>query len=155
MYNLTSIYIIRIERIKFTDTYTIGLLNIENDMSNLFSCHTLEDAVRDSKIEGKTAIPAGKYKVVIDKSPKFKKDMPHILDQNLKELPNFNGVRIHAGNTADDTEGCILVGKWDGKSSYIYDSRVTFNLFMNILTKLITPTNKSIDLEIINIKKDD
>lgn len=75
-------------------------------------CLTLEDPVRDlgadgsGKIYGKTAIPAGEYKVSIDYSPKFKKDMVHILN-----VPFFTGIRIHSGNDADDTLGCILVGQ--------------------------------------------
>lgn len=74
-------------------------------------CFTLEDAVRDlgldgsGKVYGKTAIPAGEYKVVIDYSHKFKKDMVHVLD-----VPFFTGIRIHSGNDADDTLGCVLVG---------------------------------------------
>lgn len=83
--------------------YTIGKLYIDNN----YFCDTLEDTVRPKgeKIYGKTAIPAGKYKVKKTYSPRFKKQLPEILN-----VPNFAGVRIHAGNTAKDTEGCILLG---------------------------------------------
>ena len=89
-----------------------------------FFCYTLEDVVREQKIYGKTAIPYGKYEVVITYSPRFQKNMPL-----LKNVPNFEGVRIHTGNTANDTEGCILVGKSKGYD-FIGGSRNAFNELM-------------------------
>ena len=93
---------LRLEREPSEDGATIGQLYIEDD----FECYTLEDVVRDRKIHGETAIPAGRYRIIINRSPRFKKDLPLLL-----KVPGYEGVRIHAGNTADDTEGCILVGK--------------------------------------------
>lgn len=83
--------------------YTIGKLYIDNQ----YFCDTLEDTVRKDgeKVYGQTAIPAGMYRVKKTFSPRFKKVLPEIL-----EVPNFSGVRIHAGNTAKDTEGCVLLG---------------------------------------------
>lgn len=82
--------------------YTIGKLYIGTD----YFCDTLEDTVRTGeKIAGKTAIPAGEYHVKKTYSPRFKTQLPEILN-----VPNFTGVRIHSGNTAKDTEGCILLG---------------------------------------------
>jgi len=70
-------------------------------------CFTLEDVARPLgvKIPGKTCISAGEYRITIDYSTRFKRPMPHIL-----MVPLFTGVRIHAGNVAENTEGCILVG---------------------------------------------
>lgn len=83
-------------------------------------CHTLEDKERKVKIKGKTAIPCGTYKVIVSMSARFNQLMPLLLD-----VPNFTGVRIHSGNTDQDTEGCILVGLYlhDG---FITKSRITY-----------------------------
>lgn len=68
--------------------------------------YTLEDVTRDVKVYGETAIPTGEYDVIVDHSAHFNKELPHIL--NVK---GFDGVRIHGGNSAKDTLGCILIGK--------------------------------------------
>ena len=81
--------------------YTIGKLYIDG----AYFCDTLEDAVREKKIASITAIPAGTYKVKKTFSPRFGKKLPELL-----AVPNFSGVRIHSGNTAKDTDGCILLG---------------------------------------------
>ena len=84
-----------------TETFTLGKLYLNGD----FLCFTCEDAVREEKIYGETAIPVGVYEVIINRSARFCRFLPMLL--NVK---NFTGIRIHAGNTKDDTEGCILVG---------------------------------------------
>ncbi len=89
-------------RTDFTEESTIGELSINGK----FECFTLEDRVRPVKIKGFTAIPAGSYEVVITFSERFKRPLPLLLN-----VPNFDGIRIHAGNTAKDTDGCILVGQ--------------------------------------------
>ena len=92
--------------------YTIGKLYIDG----AYFCDTLEDTVRPKgeKVYGKTAIPSGMYRVKKTMSPRFKKILPEIL-----EVEGFSGVRIHAGNTAKDTEGCILLGLNKVKGSVI------------------------------------
>lgn len=123
-----------IKRIALRDTYTIGNLYIDG----VKFCDTLEDAVRfcpgdtladikQKKIPGKTAIPAGKYKVVITMSNRFGKRMPELLN-----VPGYAGVRIHSGNTHVDTDGCILVGR-NTVVGRVTNSRTTYNALMSKL----------------------
>ena len=114
-----------IKRIFKGPDYTIGRLSIDGK----YFCDTLEDTVRKPgvKIPGKTALPAGKYKIELTESLRFKKLMPR-----LKDVPGFTGVLIHPGNTAQDTEGCILVGKNRVKGK-VLDSRETFQKLFKIL----------------------
>lgn len=93
---------------------TIGFTAGSLLINGRFFCYTLEDQERASKIWGRTAIDRGRYQVVMTYSNRFKKVLPLLLN-----VPNFEGVRIHAGNTADDTEGCILVGD---DNQNLYDS---------------------------------
>lgn len=101
----------------YSDRSTIGALTLGE-----FSCFTLEDRVRESgvKVQDKTAIPAGRYRVVVDFSQRFQRRMPLLLD-----VPMFTGIRIHSGNTAEDTRGCILVGEWRAPD-WVGDSRRAF-----------------------------
>ena len=74
-------------------------------------CHTCEDEDRfledgGTKETGKTAIPRGKYRLITSESPRFGRILPEVL-----HVPGFTGVRIHGGNTKDDTEGCPLIGE--------------------------------------------
>ena len=94
---------LRLERLERTPEYTIGRLFVDG----VFECWTLEDPVREGpKVPGSTAIPEGTFVLLLDFSHRFQKVMPHVLD-----VPGFAGIRIHAGNTVADTEGCVLVGK--------------------------------------------
>jgi hypothetical protein len=103
----------------YSDETTIGLLVFGD-----FHCVTLEDRVRAPgvKIPDKTAIPAGRYKVLVTDSYKFGRPMPLLLN-----VPMFTAIRIHSGNCEYDTEGCILVGLSRGKD-WITHSRETFDL---------------------------
>ena len=93
---------LRLKRDPSTANATTGELWLDG----LVECFTCEDVVRPVKIKGETAIPAGRYQIKITPSARFKRDLPLLLN-----VPNFEGVRIHTGNTAEDTEGCILVGQ--------------------------------------------
>jgi hypothetical protein len=107
---------ITVKRLHKTDTSTIGELSIDG----LFECYTLEDVERPVKIKNETAIPKGTYKVIINQSNRFKRLLPLLID-----VPGFEGVRIHSGNSNHDTEGCILVGRTRSKD-FIGQSRKAF-----------------------------
>jgi len=108
---------ITVKRLYKTETSTIGELLIDG----VFECFTLEDTERPVKIKNETAIPKGTYKVIINQSNRFKRLLPLLLN-----VPNFEGVRIHSGNSNHDTEGCILVGQTRHKN-YIGQSRKAFD----------------------------
>lgn len=97
---------LKLVRIAKRENYTIGKLYVEGE----YFCDTLEDRVRDlsveKKIPGETAIPAGKYDLIVSMSPRFKRELPRLLN-----VPYFDGILIHRGNTEKDTSGCILVGE--------------------------------------------
>lgn len=107
---------LKIDRFYKGEDYTVGRLFIDDE----YICNTLEDKVRDlsteSKVYSKTAIPEGTYRVVLNiKSPKYSQRksydwcggyLPRLLN-----VPHFEGILIHAGNTAEDSAGCILVGE--------------------------------------------
>ena len=118
---------IEVNRIFKASNYTIGELSVNNN----YICDTLEDKVRvdGEKVYAKTAIPTGTYTLVLSYSNRFKKVMPEILN-----VPNFSGIRIHCGNSSKDTEGCLLVGKWDGKTeNWISDSKSSYNKLYPLL----------------------
>lgn len=118
---------LKLNRIFLGSSATIGELLV-NDKH---LCGTLEDRVRPEgeKVYGKTAIPEGTYEVKLTHSPRFKKILPEILN-----VPNFSGIRIHTGNSSKDTEGCILVGTWDGeKEDWVGNSRIAFDELMSLL----------------------
>lgn len=109
--------------------YTIGRLEDENGKR---ICDTLEPTWRDykggeMKIHKKSAIPEGTYGVVVTKSRRFQKYLPLLVG-----VPGFEGVRIHAGNTSRDTEGCILVGQNIQVGKVLW-SRITLEGLMRLI----------------------
>jgi len=111
----------------FSPTNTIGELYLNGEMLS----HTLEDVVRngdDGKLEevekvfGQTAIPYGRYEVVVNRSERFKRDLPLLLN-----VPLFTGVRLHPGNNESHTNGCILCGDVSADFSHLVNSRKVFD----------------------------
>jgi len=86
-----------------------------------------ESEILAKKVKGQTAIPTGKYDVILTFSPRFKRVLPLLLS-----VKGYEGVRVHAGNTNKDTEGCLLVGENKAKGQVI-NSRATLEKLMSVL----------------------
>ena len=143
--------ILTLKRIYCKGTFTLGALQIQTEsneefLTKKYFCDTLEshaiDWRKEVKIAGKTAIPTGRYKVVLGYSKTYKRRMPFLLN-----VPHFTGIMIHTGNSVDDTRGCILVGRAvrpqkpeeenpTGEATVIgrlTDSRITFNRLYELI----------------------
>lgn len=133
---------LRVERLWKKPAYTVGRLFVDG---KLF-CDTLEDTVRDlsneKKVYGKTAIPYGEYKVIYNWSPKFGRNLPRLLN-----VPAFEDILIHPGNTADDSAGCILVGR-NTEVGRLTESRYTSDK-LNVLIEDAQRRGESITIEIV------
>jgi hypothetical protein len=116
--------LLEVKRDPSADGCTLGKLFVDGQ----FECFTLEDVVREVpgepvlqwKIPDQTAIPFGSYGVIVNFSEPFQRPLPLLLN-----VPGYDGVRIHSGNTAADTEGCILVGSQQGTGA-VLNSRDAF-----------------------------
>ena len=105
---------IEVNRIEKKQAYTVGKMYLDGK----YFCDTLEDydrglrkdmplaEIRQRKVMHETAIPTGTYKVIVNVSPAKQRLLPRLLD-----VPGFDGILIHRGNTADDSSGCILIGE--------------------------------------------
>ena len=148
-----------LKRVALRTTYTIGHLYADGELL----CDTLEDCVRDLnrngtfdcgevKIPGRTAIPYGTYRVTLGvQSPRFRSRaayrfcngyLPRLLD-----VPHFEGILIHIGNTADDTEGCILVGE-NRTVGRLHNSTATFRRVYEVL-RAAADRGETITIEIV------
>ncbi len=132
----------------YTDKSTVGELFLKNE----FLCHTLEDSVRDpnkngllersEKLYGITAIPSGRHEVLITLSHRFKRRLPL-----LKDVPLFTGIRIHPGNTDEDTLGCILLGAYDASTpDWVGNSRVTFDRVFPKIEEVLKSSRLFLDI---------
>lgn len=141
------------------EDYTIGKLYVDG----VFFSNTLEDRdrgltstmsieeIKKKKKTGDTAIPTGTYKVRMDiPSPRFSKSNWYIKNCNgakmprLKDVPGYDGVLVHCGNTAKDTEGCILVGKNDVKGMVTKSK----DYFLKLYNIMYTAYKKGENIEI-------
>lgn len=121
----------------FTEKTTIGELYLAGQRV----CYILEDVdrgleqsmslaeIKKKKVYGETAIPKGRYKVVITMSPKYKRLMPILLN-----VPGYEGIRIHSGNKAEDTLGCLLPGL-TYTTDWVNSSRAAYNKLYRLIDK--------------------
>ena len=137
-----------LKRIALRPTYTIGKLYIDD----VYFCDTVEDTVRDlnkngkfdngeKKVHSKTAIPYGIYEIKWTYSPRFKKYTPQLMN-----VPSFEGIRIHAGNTSADTEGCLILGK-NKQVGKVLNSRATINKFYPIIKNACSNGKVTIEIK--------
>ena len=137
-----------LKRIALRPTYTIGKLYIDN----VYFCDTIEDTVRDinkngkfdngeKKVHSKTAIPYGTYEIKWTYSPRFKKYTPQLMN-----VPSFEGIRIHAGNTSADTEGCLILGE-NKQVGKVLNSRATINKFYLIIKEACSKGKVTIEIK--------
>ena len=131
-YNMDEVIL---ERAWRRDTYTVGKVIIDGERF----CESMEDKdrgltqdmsdeeIKRVKVYGETAIPTGVYTVKMTYSPKYKRMMPEVLN-----VPGYSGIRIHSGNTAKDSLGCILLGR-NTKVEMVTESRKTCKEFERLL----------------------
>ncbi|MBD3748941.1 MAG: hypothetical protein IE931_05550 [Sphingobacteriales bacterium] len=140
---------LKLLRFQKSDISTIGKLLI----NGVFECYTLEDKdrglqkssdlslIQKLKVYGKTAIPTGRYEVVISYSNRFKKSLPLLLN-----VPGYAGIRIHPGNDAEDTEGCLLVGQAYSKD-FVANSRLAFQPLLEKIEQALKTEKVYITIE--------
>ena len=135
-------------RIIFADNYTISdfiasgnfLSNCLEDKDRCLTSDMPLSQINKIKVFGQTAIPKVKYEVVLDFSDHFQMIMPHILN-----VPGWDGVRIHSGNTDKDTEGCLLLGTYNPQvKDFVSNSRTYIDILMDILNRVAERQQQSI-----------
>ncbi len=139
---------IELERITRNDSYTSGRLYVDG----IYVCDTLEDKDRDdnrngifdggeTKVYARTAIPNGTYEITLEHSPKFSPRYGGRKVPRLHDVPRFDGILIHTGNTVDDTSGCILVGNNDAPGR-IANSLAAFDRLLPMLERAAAKKEK-------------
>ena len=125
----------KLERAWRLETYTVGRVFVDGkrfceSMENKdrgLTQDMSEEEIGRVKVYGETAIPTGVYTVKMTYSPKYKRKMPEVLN-----VPGYSGIRIHSGNTAKDSLGCILLGR-NTKVGMVTESRKACKEFERLL----------------------
>lgn len=141
---------IEIKRLWKKDTYTIGkvYLNgkyfsdcLEDTDRGLTSDMSITE-IKNKKVYGKTCIPSGLYTILYTYSPKYQRLMPLV-----DGVKGFSGIRIHSGNSAEDSLGCILLG-FNKEKGKVLQSRDTCNKFYKLIEEAIYKRGEAITLKI-------
>jgi len=119
----------------------------------LHLCYTLEDTVRERlgvpvaewKVKGATAIPSGTYRIGLEYSPKYGPDT-----LTIEDVPGYQYIRMHAGNTAADTEGCILLGLRASDTALIGGTSRPAVALVNQVVRTAIDNGRSVTIEIRN-----
>jgi hypothetical protein len=141
---------ITVERVESDNDATISKVYVDD----VYICDGIEDEHRDKKVAGETRIPAGKYKILVRtwggfhtrytaKFPKFHKGMLEVA-----KVPGFDSILIHVGNTDDDTEGCLLVGKRVKGKMFVSSSVKTYSAFYQLVIE--SALQGELEIEYIN-----
>lgn len=136
---------LKLTRKWLTPNSTIGELAVDGK----YECFVIEDNYPTpwKKTPGKTAIPAGKYQVIVNKSQRFGVDMPLLLN-----VPEYAGIRIHPGNTSADTEGCLLPGRVR-QADKVLESKLAYEaLFTKIKSALAKGEKVHIEIVVEPVK---
>ena len=140
---------LRLERRYLREDYTIGTLF----MDGLYLCEAVEDKVRDlnhdgdlddpgeGKVYARTAIPYGRYELDLTMSPKFTRLLPLV-----KDVRHFDGIRIHRGNTAEDSAGCILPGENKKKGAVIHSTEYELKIVERMLEAIRNGEEMTIEI---------
>lgn len=135
-----------LERFEFTEKSTIGHLykevpQADGSIEYEWLCYVLEDKCRQefgkqfgagTKVYGETAIPYGTYEVIVNMSPKFNKLLPRLLN-----VPFYDGILMHSGNTAKDTHGCLLCAMDKGDDQVLNSRKAMDTVIMPTLTEAL------------------
>jgi len=128
--------ILELKRHTFAESFTEG----ELFANGVKVCDTIEDRYRDlskeEKVHGETCIPFGVYPVIMSMSPRFGRMLPEVVN-----VPQFSGIRIHPGNSAKDSEGCILPGIRAG-NGWVKDSRITYQKIEQLIKSALVKGEK-------------
>ena len=140
---------LKVLRFSSQEDSTSGLLFEDTDLGLKFLCYTLEDERRALKVKGETRVPAGTYKLALRKEGGFHKrykgkygawhrGMLHVTD-----VPGFQWILIHTGNTDEHTAGCLLVGDSQENNIVIKDGFVGKSV--NAYKRMYSPIARAIE----------